>query len=134
MFIDDLNMPKKEQYDAQPPIELLRELIDHGYWYVWKMKKAYIKIEDVVILGAMGPAGGARSELTPRFVRHFNILSYPEMEEKVIENIFSKLVGFFLKDYESDITQNLDLLISSQLKLFNKIRAFLLPIPSKSHY
>lgn len=59
IFIDDLNMPKKEQYGAQPPLELIRQFMDHGGWYNRKDKeKPFMKIEEINLVCAMGPPGG----------------------------------------------------------------------------
>jgi len=44
LFADDLNMPKLDPYGSQPPIELLRQLVDFGGLYdreklFWKVSK-----------------------------------------------------------------------------------------------
>ena len=32
-YLDDLNMPAKDEYGSQPPLELVRQWIDYGFWY-----------------------------------------------------------------------------------------------------
>jgi dynein heavy chain len=33
IYVDDLNMPKKDTYGSQPPLELLRQWMDYGGWF-----------------------------------------------------------------------------------------------------
>lgn len=32
-FMDDLNMPAKDTFGSQPPLELMKLWIDYGFWY-----------------------------------------------------------------------------------------------------
>ena len=68
VFVDDLNMPKKENYGAQPPIEILRQFVDQGGWYDRKDNKhPFRNLVDTLLVCAMGTPGGGRSFITPRF-------------------------------------------------------------------
>jgi dynein heavy chain len=77
VFVDDLIMPKKEEYGAQPPIEILRAWMDHEGWYDrFDPSWSFRKIQDIQFVAAMGPPGGGRSNITQRYVRHFNMINY----------------------------------------------------------
>ena len=84
IFVDDLNMPKKEFFGAQPPIEILRQYLDWSGWFNRKTMQ-FMTLEDLILFCAMGPPGGGRSVITSRMVRHFNLLAYTELDESTIK-------------------------------------------------
>uniref|UniRef100_A0A8C3GR01 Dynein axonemal heavy chain 1 n=1 Tax=Cairina moschata TaxID=8855 RepID=A0A8C3GR01_CAIMO len=124
-FIDDLNMPMPEAYGAQPPIELLRQWLDHQGWYD---RKQIGKLVDINFVCAMGPPGGGRNAVTPRLTRHFNYLSFTEMEDSSKKTIFSTILGNWI------VLECHRPLVDATICVYSTITSQLLPTPAKSHY
>jgi dynein heavy chain len=73
--VDDLNMPAKEDSGAQPPLELLRQLLDLGGWYDRKTL-GMRKILGLQLVGTMGLPGGGRSPTSARLLGKVNFLLF----------------------------------------------------------
>eukprot|EP00736_Rhodelphis_marinus_P007919 Rmarinus@m.2764 len=135
VFVDDLNMPAKEQYGAQPPIELLRQFMDQGGWYDRK-ETTWRQVVDVTLVSAMGPPGGGRTEITGRCLRHFNLISVTTFSSETLNRIFQLILDwhFTTKSFPEDIAKMGSTLVSATSDIYNWALDNLLPTPAKSHY
>jgi dynein heavy chain len=126
LFVDDLNMPAREEYFAQPPIELLRQV--RRLWMLrqrvvcffrrgvgdacdvvcacrqwcdyggWydRKERSFRRIIDTVLLSAMAPPGGGRNPITARLTRHYNVINCTRVDEDTEHRIFSTILRHFL--------------------------------------
>ncbi|XP_040611383.1 dynein heavy chain 3, axonemal [Mesocricetus auratus] len=134
VFVDDLNMPAKEVYGAQPPIELLRQWIDHGYWFD-KKDTNRLDIVDVLLVTAMGPPGGGRNDITGRFTRHLNIVSINAFEDDILTRIFSAIADWhFGKGFDVIFLRYGKMMVQATQTIYRAAVENFLPTPSKSHY
>nr|CAD7410664.1 unnamed protein product [Timema poppensis] len=135
IFVDDLNMPAKEIYGAQPAIELLRQYFDHGYWYDLK-DTSMIYLFDMMLLAAMGLPGGSRQVVYERFLCHFNIYSINPFTDESMSRIFTSvlLMGLKRNGFATDVMVSVMSIVQATLDMYHSATKDLRPTPSKSHY
>jgi dynein heavy chain len=132
-LIDDLNMPAKEEYGAQPPIELLRQWMDHGGWFDTKAN-VFKQLQDIQFIAAMGPPGGGRNAITARFVRHFNVLSVVPFGQESLTRIFTQIITSFLGGFDAKFKALGAPIVAASIDIYRIAMTELLPTPTKSHY
>ena len=135
VFVDDLNMPEVEEYGAQPPIELLRQMVDNGGWYDL-VEKDFHELTDTQLVAAMCPPGGSRNHITPRLVRHFSCLCISSFDGDTMKLIFTTILDWHMKTQgmAEEITTVRDNIIDATYHVYTQSMVHLLPTPLKSHY
>ncbi len=127
LFVDDLNMPQKEVYGAQPPIELLRQCFSQGSWYDRKSFD-FRRIVDVKFVAAVG--GNKPDSITSRYLWYYNAVGVVDYAEDSLSRIFATTIGYF---YGIEVAL-VERIVRGAIDVYGRVVNELLPTPSKSHY
>ncbi|XP_036611437.1 dynein heavy chain 14, axonemal [Trichosurus vulpecula] len=135
IFIDDLNSPVPEEYGAQPPLELVRQLLDLEGFYnteqlTWK------NIQDISLVAACGIPLGGKSDISSRLLKHFCILVMPHPPQHALFTILQAHLGTHLHNnsFLSDVQKCRPQLAAVSLSIYYHVCHHLLPTPAKCHY
>ncbi|PZC72710.1 hypothetical protein B5X24_HaOG210724 [Helicoverpa armigera] len=132
-FMDDINMPVRDYYGSQPPLELVRLWHDYGYWFD-RAKQWRKNVKNMVLCGAAGPPGGARSPLPARLLSCFHAFYLPSPTQQQLVKIFGTMLGQHLQEFDEETKSVGKTVLIATIDMFNNIVAKLLPTPSKMHY
>ncbi|RVE54736.1 hypothetical protein evm_000503 [Chilo suppressalis] len=132
-FMDDINMPVRDYYGSQPPLELVRLWHDYGFWFD-RAKQWRKNVKGMVLCGAAGPPGGARSPLPPRLLSCFHALYLTAPAQQQLVKIFGTMLSQHLSDFDEETKTVGKTVLLATIDIFNNIVAKLLPTPSKMHY
>ncbi|XP_028170778.1 dynein heavy chain 3, axonemal [Ostrinia furnacalis] len=134
LFVDDLSMPQKEQWGAQPPLELLRQWIDHGHWYDLK-EMVRQEVVDVLLVSAMLPPGGGSNLISSRLTRHMLLITLDSFEDNTLNKIFCTIMDWhFTKGFTDTLMRQSKTVVSATMEVYKSVASQFLPTPSKCHY
>lgn len=112
-------------------------MIDQQGWYDYKDKeKVFKNIENCIFISAMGPPGGGRTFITPRFLRHLSMISLASFDDESLNRIFGTILHWFFsnQNFPADIIKFETKIVASTLEVYKTAMKELLPTPTKSHY
>uniref|UniRef100_A0A8C4Z8H0 Dynein, axonemal, heavy chain 2 n=1 Tax=Gadus morhua TaxID=8049 RepID=A0A8C4Z8H0_GADMO len=132
-FLDDLNMPAHDGFGSQPPLELLRLWVDHGFWYD-RLKQTLKCVKDMFLLASMGPPGGGRTHISARFQSRFNLINMTFPHDSQIKRIYGTMINQKLQEFGEEVKPIGAILTQATLELYDAVVVRFLPTPAKIHY
>ena len=133
VFIDDMNMPRVDTYGTQQPIALLKIMMEREGMYD-KKDLNWKNLRDLIFLGAMGPPGGARNPVDPRFISLFSTFCIVFPSAESLHKIYNVMGKNHFAPFHDSIAQLAGKLTDATMSLYATIVQQLPPTPSKFHY
>ncbi|RYY37981.1 hypothetical protein EON62_00755, partial [archaeon] len=130
----DLNMPKVDVYGTQRPIALLHFLVGRGHMYDRGKDLDLRTYKDLLFTGAMGPPGGGRNSVDPRFVALFCVFNLTAPTQEVLTKIYGSILTRFVEPFHESVRDAASRITAATLRLYTTVIERLPPTPAKFHY
>ena len=138
VFLDDLNMPEKNEWGDQPTLEVVRQLVEYNkVAFLDKDKRGELKnIEDLQYMAAMGHPGGGKNDIPSRLKRHFFVFNMTVPGQKSIDDIYGRLTRgrFGVEGVPKKVRALADQLLGACVEVWDWCKRSMLPTPAKFHY
>ncbi|XP_015274779.1 PREDICTED: dynein heavy chain 10, axonemal [Gekko japonicus] len=134
VFMDDMNMPRVDEYGTQQPIALLKLLLEKGALYDRGKEMTCKYLRDLGFVASMGKAGGGRNEVDPRFISLFSVFNVPFPSVESLHLIYASILKGHTATFTEAVAAIAEKLTTCTLTLYDMIVRDLPPTPSKFHY
>jgi len=131
-FIDDVNMPKLDEYETQTAIALVRQHLDYSHWYD-KQKLIMKKIQNTQYVAAMNATAGS-FVINPRLQRWFWLLAVNFPETQSLNMIYSAFMNKHFTKFRGTISEHVGPIIKQTLQLHNDVSMKFRKTAANFHY
>eukprot|EP00340_Litonotus_pictus_P012496 CAMPEP_0170538444 /NCGR_PEP_ID=MMETSP0209-20121228/103311_1 /TAXON_ID=665100 ORGANISM="Litonotus pictus, Strain P1" /NCGR_SAMPLE_ID=MMETSP0209 /ASSEMBLY_ACC=CAM_ASM_000301 /LENGTH=3072 /DNA_ID=CAMNT_0010840135 /DNA_START=28 /DNA_END=9246 /DNA_ORIENTATION=- len=130
MLIEDLNMPVKESFGAQPPIEILRQNFDYEGWYDRK-ENDFLYMKNVLFFSCLTLG---RPLVSGRLTWHFLPFFFRDMDEASLKSVYQTFYSANMFSYPNSV-RKLEIFFSDILiSTYSLILKTFKPLPATPHY
>lgn len=120
LFVDDINMPKTDEYGTQSPIALMRQIIDYGIVYDRENLEELNKLQDLYFCACLNPKAGYFT-IELRLQRHFSTFCLPVPNEMTINQIYSQILSHHFSNFGNSFENMSTKIVSSTVMLFKYV-------------